>query len=136
MEMAKREPRCIYCGKKRDGLGIREDYVIRAVRWFNRKVLHRYHNYRLVVCRDCYLNYRKARARYLKKQATYLAIGIIFAGLLIFVSSANLFAFAYGIAIILFMYLLSLVSYVPALEVGQEKKEGRLARKENRSKKA
>jgi len=112
------ESRCIYCGQPKPGLPVREDNVIRCVRWFNRKMLRKYRNYRLVVCRACYPGYKKARSRYVKKQATYLIIGFLFAGLLVAVSGGSGFAFIYGAAIVAFMYALSLVSYVPALDVG------------------
>lgn len=107
--------RCIYCGQPRPGLPVREDNMIRCIRWFNRKVLRRYRNYRLVVCRACYPSYKKARSRYVKKQAAYIVIGFLFAGLLVAVSGGSGFAFVYGAGIIAFMYALSVVSYVPAL---------------------
>ncbi len=121
---AKREPRCIYCGSAKDGLAVREDAVIASIRWFNRRILGRYRNYRLVVCKDCYLNYRKARKKYVRKQASYLVVGLLFAGLLVAVSPGNLFAYLFGFAIIAFMYLLSLVSYLPALEAEPQPQSG------------
>lgn len=114
------ESRCIICGKAIDGIEIRNDYVIEGIRIFNRKILHKYRNYRLVVCKGCYLKYNKDRKSYLKKQATYLGIGIIFAVLLAIGSAANIFAIFYGIIIIAFMYLLSLISYRPALNISKD----------------
>lgn len=112
----KREPRCIYCGAAKAGLAVREDFVIASMRWINRTLFRRYRNYRLVVCKDCYMNYRKARKKYVRKQVSYLVLGFLFAALLVAVSPGNAFAYVFGFAIIAFMYLLSLVSYLPALE--------------------
>jgi hypothetical protein len=122
----KKEPRCIICGQEKDGIQIKEDNVIRAMRWFNRKIMKRERNFKLVVCKDCYMKYSKARKSYQKKQVTYLVIGVLFAALLIAVSEGNIFAVVYGLVIILVMYGLSLISYVPALDVqkkGPLKKE-------------
>ncbi len=113
---ARKEPRCIYCGGEKDGIEVREDAVVAAMRWFNRRVLKKYRNYKLVVCKECYLDYKKARKRFMRKQVSYLAIGFLFAALLIAVSPDNAFTYVYGIVVITFMYLLSLVSYVPALK--------------------
>lgn len=110
------EMRCVYCGQARPGLRVREDYVIKAMRWFNRSVLHKYRNYTLVVCKECYPTYKKSRAKYARKQITYVVIGFLFAGLLVAVSGGNAFAFLYGMAVIVFMYALSLISYVPSLK--------------------
>ncbi len=109
-------PRCILCGNETDGLDVREDYVIDAIRWFKRNVMRNEKGYRLVVCKECYVRYRKSRDSYVRKQISYVVIGVIFAGLLVF-AGRSLGAVAAGAAIILFMYLLSLLSYMPALAV-------------------
>ena len=106
------------CGKAVDGIEVKNDYVIDAIRFFNRKILHKYRNYKLVVCKDCYIKYNKGRKSFIKKQAMYIGIGIIFAILLVIGSGANLLALLYGIIVIAFMYLLSLISYLPALKTG------------------
>lgn len=119
--MAKKiEPRCIICGKEKDGIEVKEDYVIDLIRWFNRTVLKRVHHYKIVVCKDCYMDYTKARKKYTKRQGTYIAIGVIFALLLFFASGFNVFALFYGAGIIIFMYVLSLFSYVPELQVNEQ----------------
>ena len=109
--------RCIICGEARDGLEVREDRVIRAMRYFKQNVTKNAKNYRLVVCRACYPKYDKYRSTYVKKQVSYVVVAVIFAALLIIVSGGQPSAFAYGIAIIIFMYLLSLLSYTPAVNL-------------------
>ncbi|MCL4387559.1 hypothetical protein M1567_00175 [Candidatus Marsarchaeota archaeon] len=111
----KKETRCIICGKELNGLEVKEDNVIRAMRWFKRNVTHNEKNYRLVVCKDCYVKYKKARDSYNSKTVSYLAIGVIFAALLI-ITGRSLGALAAGIAIIILMYALSLLSYMPGLK--------------------
>ena len=115
MERKKSESRCVVCGNAKKGLPIKEDNVIRSIRWFNRTVLKKFRNYSLVVCKDCYIKYKKARRSYVKKRAAYVSIGIVFTILLLLFSNGDLSAVLYGIVLIIFMYLLSLISYVPAL---------------------
>lgn len=110
------------CGKAVDGIDVKNDYVIDAIRFFNRKILHKYRNYRLVVCKDCYIKYNKGRKGFVKKQAAYIGIGIIFAIFLMIGSGGNLVALFYGIIVIIFMYVLSLISYLPALKISDANK--------------
>jgi len=112
------ESRCIICGLEKDGIEVQDDYIIEAIRWFKRNVTKSEKNYRLVVCKECYPKYKKARDSYTRKQITYIAIGVIFAAVLIAVSSGRLLsAIFYGIIIIIFMYLLAQLSYMPALKI-------------------
>ncbi len=113
--MMKKETRCIICGKELNGLEVKEDYVIKSMRWFKHNVTHNEKNYRLVVCKDCYVKYKKARDSYNSKTVSYLAIGVIFAALLI-ITGRSLGAVAAGIAIIILMFALSLLSYMPGLK--------------------
>jgi hypothetical protein len=70
-----------------------------------------------VVCRECYPKYKKALASYRRKQVAYVAIGIIFMALLIVLSQDKFLAALSGIAIVAFMYLLSLLSYMPSVSI-------------------
>ncbi|MCL4411590.1 hypothetical protein M1329_01485 [Candidatus Marsarchaeota archaeon] len=108
------EPRCIICGEAVDGLEVQEDYVIQAIRWFKRNVTRNAKNYRLVVCKNCYVKYKKSRDSYTRKQIAYVVVGVLFAGLLIAVGRTAVAVLA-GVAIIALMYLLSLLSYMPAV---------------------
>ena len=111
------ESRCIICGEKKNGLEVGNDRIIGAIRWFKRNVTKNERNYRLVVCKECFLKYRKARNSYQRKQITYTTLGAVFMALLVVVSGFSISAFAAGIAITVFMYLLSQLSYVPGVRL-------------------
>lgn len=111
----KRESYCIICGEKKDGIEIREDYVIHAIRWFNRKVLRTPEKRnRIVVCSSCYPNYKTRRKKYLSRQRTYLVLGFLFM-LFGVVIARNAQSFIIGVVVIIILYLLSLLSYLPDL---------------------
>ncbi|MGC8537392.1 MAG: hypothetical protein ACP5MZ_00180 [Candidatus Micrarchaeia archaeon] len=116
-------PRCIICGEAKEGLPVKEDYIIASIRWVNRHIFHKYRNYRLVVCKDCYLKYSKQRDKYVRKQITYVIIGVLFTLALFFSSRGNPISLLYGLAVIVFMYALSLTSYVPALNIQKHEQE-------------
>lgn len=113
------KPKCIICGKDKDGLEIKEDYVIEFIRLFNRKVLKKENHFKLVVCKECYINYKKMRNKFVRRQIMYIALGVIFAAML-FISSANPVSLLAGIGIIIFLYLLSLLSYMPELKIKEK----------------
>jgi hypothetical protein len=70
---------CIICGKEKPGLEVKDDYMIDAVRWIKLKIFKsKPKNFRLVVCKDDFLKYKKQRDRYERNQMLYVAIGIIF----------------------------------------------------------
>jgi hypothetical protein len=107
---------CMICGKEKSGTEIKEDYVIEAMRWFKRNVTKNAKNYKIIVCNDCALQYKKLRARHVRSRSIYVGLGIVFTVVLFFVSRWSLSALAYGIGVTLFLYLLSLVSYMPAVK--------------------
>jgi hypothetical protein len=121
--------RCIICGLEKDGLEVKEDYVINAMRYFKKNITKNAKNYRLVVCKECFPKYDKARNSYVKKQISYVAIAVAFAVLLIIVAAGNLGAIVYGLAIIIFMYLLSLLSYTPGVKMPPNVKPPKVGRK-------
>lgn len=110
------ELRCIMCGLKKNGLEVKEDYIINGIRWFKRNITKNEKNYRLVVCRNCYKKYEKNKHSYDKRRVSYLALGIITAALWIFFSK-SIGGILAGIFIIAFMYLLSLLSYTPSIKI-------------------
>lgn len=115
-----KESVCIICGKKKNGLEVNEDYYIKSLRWFKRNVtrgLWPEHNYRLVVCKEDYPRYAKYRRAYEKRQTLYLAVGIILAVILIVISPDKLSAVFYGIGIIAFLFILTLLTYTPSLKL-------------------
>ncbi len=119
-----KESRCIMCGNPRQGLEVRPDYMIDTIRWFKRNVTKSEKGYGLVVCRDCFARYDKLRRSYQRRQAMYVALGIIFALALVAVAGPRLLsALVYGLLIIAFMYLLAQLSYMPALRMPAAKKQ-------------
>lgn len=118
-----RENRCIVCGKKRDGLPVADDIVINSIRAFKKKVAKKTNNYRLTVCKEDYPKYSKMRATFERRRTIYVALGAVFAIVLI-LSSLSIGSVVFGAFIVLLMYLLSLLSYAPGLEVAQKRKRG------------
>ncbi len=116
--------RCIICNQEKEGIGIKEDGLIHALRMLNSyTVKYKNPNYP-VVCRECFTKYRKLRKGYERKLVSYLIIGVLFAGFIIVGSGGRPLSFLFGFAIIAFMYLLSVLSYVPELEIEQNKVSG------------
>ncbi len=118
---------CIMCGKEKDGLDVKEDHVIAAMRWVKRNITRNPKNYHMVVCKEDFLAYKKKRDSFERKRIAYVIIGVVFTVLLLsFARGRFLGAIVYGGAVIIFMYLLSLLSYMPAVELPPEvqKKRG------------
>lgn len=121
-----KENRCIICGEKRDGLEVSDDFIIEMIRWIKRNVTKNEKGYRLVVCKDDFLKYKKARDSYQRKQMFYLVLGAVFAFTLILLSGPNILgAILYGAIIILFLYALAQISYMPALTMPKNVKTKR-----------
>ena len=110
------EDACIICGKRIAGLEVRDDHILSSIRWFKRNVTRNEKGFRLVVCKDDFPKYYKQRKSFERKRSLYLGLGIVFAIALFVMSSFNLYSLLYGLGIVVFLYLLSLVSYMPALE--------------------
>ena len=109
--------RCIVCGLEKPGLKVREDFVIKGIRVFKRYVTRNEKGYALVVCKECYPKYKKERDRMVRRRLIYLIIGVLFAAIFIALSPNKALALLYGALIVLFLYLLSLVNYTPALDI-------------------
>lgn len=114
--------RCIMCGAEKGGLPVKEDYIIKAIRLFKTNVTKNAKNYDLVVCREDYTKYSKARESYIKKQLSYITLGIVTALVLFFVSGFEFLALSYGIIIVLFTYAISLFSYIPGVDMPSDMK--------------
>ncbi|MDE1824809.1 MAG: hypothetical protein KGH61_02205 [Candidatus Micrarchaeota archaeon] len=111
---------CIICGDEKNGLPVQNDMVLDAIRWFKQNVTKNEKGNRLIVCKECFPRYADRRKKFENRQATYLAIGIIFAALgLIF--SFSLTTLAVAILLIVFLYLLSLLNYVPKVALPSHK---------------
>ncbi len=107
---------CIICGKERDGIEIKEDHVIEAIRWIKTNITKNEKNNRLVVCKECYPKYVKARKKYESRRITYLVLGILFAAMSLIVSP-RLETLAMAIVVVVLLYALSYLSYMPALKI-------------------
>ena len=124
--MIKMAIRCIICGKQRDGLEVKTDWVITSMRWFKRNVTKDEQGNRLVVCKGCYPIYKKNRDKYTSRQTLYLVLGALFIILGLLISSYDILRFlsAIGLSVIILavLYLISLLNYTPALAMPQGKK--------------
>lgn len=113
------------CGKEKNGTEVQEDHVVGAMRWFKTNVTRNAKGYRIVVCKECMPEYRKLRGKFVRRRAMYVGLGIVFTVTLAAVSRGRYLGIvAYGIGITVFLYLLSLISYMPALK-GDPAVEGR-----------
>lgn len=105
------------CGKEKNGTEVEEDYVIKAMRWFKTNVTRNAKGYRIVVCKECMPQYRKLRAKFVRRRILYVGLGLVFTITIAAVSGGRyLGIIGFGVAITAFLYLLSLVSYMPALK--------------------
>ncbi|MCL4375259.1 hypothetical protein M1394_00460 [Candidatus Marsarchaeota archaeon] len=117
--MAKRY--CIVCGKEKKGIEIEHDIIIKSIRWFKRNVTKNEKNNVLVVCSSCYPLYKKSRDKFELRERLYIALGLIFFILMVFISH-TIASFIAGLVVIAFLYLLSLMNYMPKLDLEKAKK--------------
>ena len=108
---------CIICGKEKPGIEVKPDFVIESIRWIKRNITRNEKGNRLVVCRDCYPAYRKLRERFERREKIYLTLGILFALLSFLISSNKLYGLGIGLLVIALLYLFSLLSYIPSLNM-------------------
>ncbi len=122
---------CIICGEKKDGLRVKNDGIINAIRWLKHNITRNERGYDLVVCKECFLKYREAKTKYDHRRIIYVGIGVIFTLLLLLLSGGrSIGALISGIVLIGLMYLLSLLSYMPSLEIPKtETKRAKAGRK-------
>ena len=111
----KQKSYCVVCGKEKNGLEVKTDNVIKTIRYIKLKLFHKVRNNRLVVCKECYDNYKKFRKRYVSRQRMYVGLGVLFLifGMLLNPSVGALLA---GLVIIAVLYLLSLLNYLPEID--------------------
>lgn len=129
-----KESYCIMCGKKKDGIEIKEDNVIGILRWFNQKVLRiPPKNNRIVVCSECYQKYNTQRKKYVSRQWMYIILGVLFIVFCLISSALGgniIVGLLLGIGVLLLLYLCSFLIYVPelAMQPKTKEKEGKTAR--------
>ncbi|MCL5419808.1 MAG: hypothetical protein M1354_02920 [Candidatus Marsarchaeota archaeon] len=114
---------CIICGKEKDGIPVKIDSIIKAIRWIKTNITRNEKNNILVVCRDDYQAYAKARKKYTSRQALYLTLGVIFF-IIGNVMALSLAGFAITVLVLAMFYGLSLLSYAPALELRSSGRKG------------
>jgi hypothetical protein len=112
---------CIICGENKPGIRIKEDTVIRSIKWIKRNITKNEKNNTLVVCRGCYPKYSKERSKYTSRQVLYIALGILFAIFSLLLNPAPL-TLLIAAMVLLFFYGLSLLNYSPALDVQKKGK--------------
>ncbi len=115
---------CIICGKKKDGIMVADDHVLKTLRWFKENITKNVQNNTLVVCKTCYPQYSKQRKKYISRRTAYVALGILFLILSVIVSSgAWPTALSIGIFIVVLLYALSLINYMPGLRLKEAGKK-------------
>lgn len=123
-----KESRCIICGEKKDGLEVKDDYVIEVIRWLKKNITKDEKGARLVVCKEDFPKYKKARDSYKKKQMAYTILGLLFALTLVGIAGSRiLLAILLGLGVIAFMYLLAQLSYMPDLIIKNMDSTGKFA---------
>lgn len=112
---------CIICGKERVGIPVKNDYIIEAIRWIKTNITKNEKNNRLVVCKECYPKYKKERDRFISRFAIYVGLGVVFVitGSLI----GGFGALLYTLPVLLLLFLLSLLNYMPALDIETVRKK-------------
>ena len=118
----KQKTYCIMCGKEKNGIEVKEDNVIRAIRFLKKRVFRSEKRNRIVVCKECYENYKKHRKRYTRRQALYLALGVLFLIMVVFVGH-SIYSVLVGMGMVLLLYLFSLLNYVPELNIIKDRKQ-------------
>ncbi len=115
---------CIVCGNEKKGIGIRNDRVIEGIRWIKTKITGAKSNNKLVVCRDCYKKYSASKKRFDSRKRLYLALGLIFA-VLILIAKMTVISLAFAIFMVVLLYLFAFFNYVPDLDVDSARGGGR-----------
>jgi len=113
---------CIMCAKKKDGIEVKEDHVLGALRWVKRNITKDEKRNRLVVCKECYLDYKKRRSKYTGRQILYLVLGFLFVILGIAISP-SLQTIGLAMLLLVILYLISLLNYTPSLSIKEDKKK-------------
>jgi hypothetical protein len=113
----RRKSVCILCGKEKQGVPVKEDRVIDAIRWFKKNVTkNEQHNF-LVVCKEDYPRYRKERSKYTSRRIIYIGL-TLFLGLGFFILNPSPLAVLLLLFLLALGYLFSLLNYMPDIVLG------------------
>ena len=124
--MASKKVVCIICGKDKQGIPVKSDWVLESIRWFKKNVARNAKDNFLVVCREDWPQYDKARKKFTSRRTLYIGLGIIFM-ILGLLTGLSIKTFAFTLVILVFFYLLSLLSYMPALDLDRKAAGGSAA---------
>lgn len=119
-----KQTRCIICGERKDGLAVREDFILSRLRWIKRNITKDEKGYTLVVCKACYPAYEKSRKRFVRRQLTYSILGVIFAAVIVLAGQNKLLAVIFGLVVFVVLFALSLLSYMPSLDLPKSAQRG------------
>ena len=119
---------CIMCGERKPGIGLRDDNVIRAVRFAKLRILKREPQTKSpVVCRQCYDKYEQARNKYKSREKIYVGLALVFA-ILGIALRPSIGSLGYGIFVVALFYAIALLNYMPELDLrGPRRHEERIA---------
>ena len=117
--------RCIICGNNKNGISVQNDYIIDLIRWIKKNITKNEKKYKLVVCQDCYMKYKKMYNSFKRKKTFYVILGVIFTFLLFLASRFNVYSLISGFILIIFLYLLSLLTYMPRLKIQDNKEKNK-----------
>ncbi|VVB73665.1 Uncharacterised protein [uncultured archaeon] len=119
---------CIIHQKESDGIPVKDDIVLRAIRGV-KKAFRASTGNQLVVCKAHVEEAKKRRAKFEKSLLTSALIGALFGTVMLVVSilsQRSIFDILRGILLLVFLVVvmaaLSLYQYFPALEEGPQKK--------------
>lgn len=102
---------CVECGKNAKGYPIEDDYVINGIRWIKRKLGVEKGN-KLIVCNDCFEEYKKKRNSFERSLIIYSGIGVVL-GIILLVINLSIGAFISALILILFLLVLAHLKYAP-----------------------
>lgn len=117
---------CIICGKEKPGIPVKEDWVLRAIRWFKTNVTRDAKENTLVVCKEDWTTYKKARKKFTTRRAIYIALGVLFV-ILGNIVSLSVATFLLTVGVLLLFYFLSLFNYTPDVEIRTAEGKGKAA---------
>ncbi len=107
---------CIICGKEKPGIPIKEDKVLDMIRWFKKNVTKDAKDNRLVVCKEDWPVYKKARGKFTTRRNLYIALGVLFViiGNLV---SFNAYTLLLTLGVLALFFVFSLFNYMPDVEI-------------------
>ncbi len=110
---------CIVCHKEKMGYPVETDYMIEGIARL-KKLMKTYKGNKLVVCEDCFDEYKKKRDKFVRNLMLYGGIGAVL-GILLILTNLSVQSFLFAIFLELLMLVLAHMSYVPKVVNDAEK---------------